>query len=183
MSCITSRLPVSNARCSRIFLQSPAKTFCFSHEVSHRSQTVKSSRQYHGTTLLNSKLRVAKSWRGWSLSLLAGVGVVSSIITKKSLRLEGYNPEERPGAEDTDQRYLPVIPPCTISQANETLRWEESTQTCGMGSGVLRFDRVRLPSNLPCEDEMFSAYGYEDNEIMWLLWGVFDGHASVGPIT
>ena len=114
-------------------------------------------------------------------SLLAGT-VVSlvyyNIWFSTPVRLESDVPEEEfLNEREIDQRYSPPIVPMTIEQANEALRWEESSHIVGRNSGVNRFDTVRVPSNSPPEDELVSASGHEDDEIKWCLWGVFDGHA------
>ena len=65
-----------------------------------------------------------------------------------------------------------------MEQANEALRWEETSHSSGLGSGILRYDTVRIPSHLPSEDELLSASGHEDGELKWVMWGIFDGHAG-----
>ena len=40
----------------------------------------------------------------------------------------------------------------------------------GIGSGILRFDTNRLPSNLPCEDEIIAASGAEVEEYVFSVW-------------
>lgn len=102
-----------------------------------------------------------------------------------------YNPERskalKPkGAECANQnlgeeslvlQYRPPIPPVTVEQAIEMLRWEESDEIVARGSGVLRFDTNRVASNMPCEDEYISAAGHDDmGTARWLIWGIFDGH-------
>lgn len=136
----------------------------------------------HNRTVTNYSL-LRRRWQAGSpkilsIYLLAGAGIFCSVLASRPLRLESLDTEFL-GADSVSQKYVPPVQPCTIEQANEALRWEESSQTVGLGSGVLRFDAMRLPSNLPCEDEMIAASGHEDDEIRWLIWGVLDGHAYV----
>ncbi len=110
--------------------------------------------------------------------LFTGVATSYTIVNSKPMKLDTPEPsDDYLGLEDVVQQYSPPIPPMTMEQANEMLRWEESYQIVGKGSGVLRFDTVRIPSNSPTEDEQLSASGHEDNDIKWLVWAVFDGHA------
>ena len=107
-------------------------------------------------------------------TVLAGAGVSFAFFTSRPLRLESY---EDATHNQMEERYVPPIAPYTSEQATEALRWEESSHMVGMGSGVLRFDRTRIPSNYPTEDEYLAATGHEDDVIKWGMWGVFDGHA------
>ena len=68
-------------------------------------------------------------------------------VTSRPLRLESDEDITWLGDNQIAQRYVPPIVPYTIEQATEALRWEESSHMVGMGSGVLRFDRTRIPSN------------------------------------
>lgn len=76
-----------------------------------------------------------------------------------------------------------VPTPLSPDQADAILRWKEETRTLGDG-GILRTDRVCVPSNEPCEDEHFSQKGVFDinrysstyGNMLWMMWGVFDGH-------
>ena len=112
-----------------------------------------------------------------STILLTGAGISYSLVASKPLLLENDDAFEMISASEVEQKYLSPVLPFTIEQANEALRWEESIQIVGQGSGVLRFDTNRIPSNNPCEDEVLSASGHEEDEVKWFLWGVFDGHA------
>lgn len=110
-------------------------------------------------------------------AVLAGAGLSFAFLTSRPLRLESDEDATWLGESQIEQRYLPPLVPYTIEQATEILRWEASTHMVGMGSGVLRFDRARIPSNYPTEDEYLAATGREDDVVKWGLWGVFDGHA------
>ena len=110
-------------------------------------------------------------------AVLAGAGLSFAFLTSRPLRLESDEDATWLGENQIEQRYLPPIIPYTSEQATEALRWEASTHMVGMGSGVLRFDRARIPSNYPTEDEFLAATGREDDVVKWGLWGVFDGHA------
>lgn len=76
------------------------------------------------------------------------------------------------------------VMPFDMEQVNALLRWEEVSDTTGDGTGVLRTDAVRVPSNLPCEDEYFhrsrgfryDSSTYTTGNLEWMMWGVFDGH-------
>lgn len=102
------------------------------------------------------------------LSALAGT--LYKLYAEEPLRLESDR-TEWVGADVIDQRYLPPRSSCTIQQANEILRWEETSQMVGLGSGVQRFDSVRIASNMPCEDQCVAASGHDEDEVKWLLWG------------
>ena len=110
-------------------------------------------------------------------AVLVGAGISFAFLTSRPLRLESDEDATWLGEKQIEQRYLPPILPYTIEQATEALRWEATTHMVGMGSGVLRFDRARVPSNYPTEDEFLAATGREDDVVKWGLWGVFDGHA------
>ena len=81
------------------------------------------------------------------------------------------------GSEAVNQKYLSPILPLIIEQANEALHREENSQIVGGSSGVLRYDTMQLPSNPIPEDNYLSASGQEKNEIKWMLFGIYDGHA------
>jgi hypothetical protein len=106
--------------------------------------------------------------RGLQLALLlAAVGTVYNISTEPPLRLDSSDHELRRG-EKVVYRYFSPITPCTIQQANEMLRWEEDSHVVGMGSGIQRFDSIRIASNMPCEDNNVAAASHpEDDEITW----------------
>lgn len=95
-------------------------------------------------------------------------------LTSRPLRLESH--DRWLEDDQIEERYVPPLAPYTIEEATEVLRWEETTSMVGMGSGVLRFDRTRIPSNFPTEDDFFAATGREENVIKWGMWGIFDGH-------
>ncbi len=178
MFCMTTWVPISRA----CFLHSWQRQLSLTSPPirrvgSNRHQLPKSSYPAVTTFSLAQKWQKTTIWRCWSVSLLVGAALAYDITRTKPLKLERGNDKELLGADDISQRYLPPIVPYTIDQANAALRWEQSSQICGQGSGVLRFDTARLPSNMPCEDEMLSASGYEDDEIKWLMWALFDGHA------
>lgn len=107
--------------------------------------------------------------RGVRLALLlALVGTFYNNFEKTPLRLEGSN-EDSLGVENIDQSLLSPVTPCTIQQANELLRWEEASHVVGLGSGVQRFDTVRIASNMPCEDQTVAAmFDPEDDKNRWL---------------
>ncbi len=109
--------------------------------------------------------------------VLAGAGTSFAFLTSRPLRLESNEDGTWLFDSQVEERYLPPIVPYTIEQATEALRWEEASHMVGTGSGVLRFDRTRIPSNYPTEDEYLAATGREDDVIKWGMWGVFDGHA------
>ena len=108
-------------------------------------------------------------------TVLAGAGLSFAFLTSRPLRLEN---DGDTWLEDTqiEERYVPPIAPYTNEEVTEALRWEETSHMVGMGSGVLRFDRTRVPSNYPTEDDYLAATGREDDVIKWGMWGVFDGH-------
>ena len=175
------RLPVPGTSISRSWrfrsYQLNVHSPSLSHVAFHRPRTPAPTYRNFISFPMVRKPRRVNFWRGWPVPLLIGTGIVSYIIiTGNPLRLES-NPGILIEKDEIDQKYIPLILPYSMNEANEALRWEESSKICGMGSGVLRCDSVRVPSNLPCEDEIISALGQTDDEIKWLLWGLFDGHA------
>ena len=107
-------------------------------------------------------------------TVLAGTGLSFAVLTSRPLRLDDGSTWL--GDSQIEERYVPPIAPYTTEEATEALRWEETSHMVGMGSGVLRFDRTRIPSNYPTEDDYLAATGREDDVIKWGMWGVFDGH-------
>ena len=74
---------------------------------------------------------VQRQWRKslwWScpIILLSGAGVLYSHLTSAPLRLDKITDRRYGNEEDVYQTYMPLVPPRSIGQANETLRWEES---------------------------------------------------------
>ena len=82
-----------------------------------------------------------------------------------------------------DAQYRSPLRPLSADEASDYLRWEESSRCLGAPSDVLRYDAVRVPSNQPSEDVVFTAFGSSgdpsvvDEDLRWIAWGVFDGHA------
>lgn len=80
-------------------------------------------------------------------------------------------------------QYYPNYRAPTIEEVNDSLGWEEGSKCLGPPSDVLRYDIVRVPSNNPCEDEHIAAMDSTsspdvvDENLGWIMWGVFDGHA------
>ena len=96
------------------------------------------------------------------------------------LALDAAGPYERGGADPRLLlQYEPAIRAPTIEEINDSLRWEEGSRCIGPPSDVLRLDTVRVPSNNPCEDDFFaiSVPDSVDENLRWIMWGVFDGHA------
>ena len=76
-------------------------------------------------------------------------------------------------------RYPSFPMPSSIEEANIRLRLEEASQILGHPLDVLRYESVRVASNLGCEDEYTSATksSPENQRLQWVMWGIFDGHA------
>ena len=173
----TFRKCISYSHSNRPFPRfSPSPSF--SHLSFSRAQSSKTTHRNATNYAWFRERWSSSARRGFTISLVVGTGIACSIITTKPLRLESNNPEFIHNAS-VAQNYQPVLAPLSIDQATDVLRWEESSTLCGMGSGVVRYDQVRVASNVPCEDSQNAASGLEENEIRWLLWGVFDGHAYV----
>lgn len=109
--------------------------------------------------------------------LITGAGFTYSIHNATPLVLESEETFRPAGTGKVKDTYLPPILPFTLELANEALRREEGSRTVRAGSGVLRYDTMQLPSNPISEDDYVSASGYEEGEIKWMLFGIFDGHA------
>ena len=109
--------------------------------------------------------------------LLTGAGISYSLYNAKPLLLETDVTRTFLGPEEDKEKYLSPTSPFTIQEVNEALRWKEDSQFVGIGSGVLRYDTMQLPSNPIVEDDYLSASGHEEGEIKWMLFGIYDGHA------
>lgn len=112
--------------------------------------------------------------------LLTGAGISYHFHNARPLVLESEETFKLLDPKQVKRKYLPLASPFTLEHANETLRRHEDSRIVGNGSGVLRYDTVQLPSNSISEDCYFSAsghHGHEDGEIMWMLFGIYDGHA------
>lgn len=92
-------------------------------------------------------------------------------------------PDPSEGVDARTVQYKPFLRPLTAEEVNENLRWEESSRCLGPPTDVLRYDSVRIPSNQPCEDYLVTAFGsgvgsnVMGENLEWIIWGVFDGHA------
>ena len=64
----------------------------------------------------------ARACGGLAAILLAAAGVSYGVFTSRPLKLES-DESEFLGGKEIAERYLPPIPPYTIEQANEALRW------------------------------------------------------------
>ena len=148
------------------------------HLVFNRHHISKSTHRNNVTYLSAGTNWSSSFWCGCSMTFVLGTGIAYSFFMTNPLRLEGNN-QKLLHSDLLYEKYIPVIIPSSLDHASDTLRWEENAAQCGMGSGVLRYDSVRVQSNLPCEDHMNSASGLEEDEMRWLLWGVYDGHAYV----
>ena len=161
------------SRSWRIHLYHPPIRHGFS--AGHRTfLSIKHPKGVRSTWMLN--WQKPNTLRPFYASLFVGAGLLYIFATTKTLRLESID-KNHVSTEFVERRYLPSNQPFTVEQVNAALRWDEHSQMCGMGSGILRFDTVQIPSNLPCEDFMTSIAGHEKGEIAWAAWGVFDGHA------
>lgn len=141
--------------------------------------------RYHsGPKRLHPNEAPSAPFRNIAAATLAGLGyAVYRYSNSVPLVLETWSPEtpRKDGATYQAMNYE-VPTPASLDQANAILRWEEVSETVGGGSGILRTDSVRVPSNEPCEDEYFTQLaGYERDSstyanLRWMMWGVFDGH-------
>ncbi|KAL9120564.1 MAG: hypothetical protein Q9187_002882 [Circinaria calcarea] len=72
------------------------------------------------------------------------------------------------------------IPPLNQNDADAKLREEEASAKPPEELGVSQYDVVRVPSNLPVEDDLVHAAltitGEGGNDRTVMFWGVFDGH-------
>lgn len=139
--------------------------------------------RYHsGPKKLHLNETPSTPFRSIAAVTLAGLGYVVHLYSNSvPLDLENWSvvtDEDQTSFRTTSH----VSRPLDINQANAILRWEEVSDTIGEGSGVLRTDSVRVPSNSPSEDEYFyRTAGYERDSstyanLKWMMWGVFDGH-------
>lgn len=171
----TTRFRRLEACCHVRSLFQPRHTYVRAHPSS--------SLRWQSRRLYSSPRSPGRTWNSTLTSgiiataVLAGTGMSFAFLTSRPLRLESDENATWLGESQIGERYIPPIVPYTIEQATEALRWESSSNMGGMGSGVLRFDRARIPSNYPTEDEFLAATGSEADGVRWGMWGVFDGHA------
>ena len=99
----------------------------------------------------------------------------------RPLALDALDPEIKHAKQIANVPFVPL--PKTIEDANECLKWEENSDLVGVTSDVLRYDSVRIPSNVQCEDEYIYEAGtlrlvpdHISEDFQWSLWGIFDGH-------
>lgn len=109
--------------------------------------------------------------------LITGAGFSYSIHNATPLVLETEETFTEAGTEEVKQNYLPPTSPFTLEQANKALQREERSRTVRAGSGVLRYDAMQLPSNPILVDDYRAISGFEQGEIKWMLFGIYDGHA------
>ena len=109
--------------------------------------------------------------------LLTSTSISYNVHDAKPLVLESDDTFKLHGSAALDKKCLSRILPLTIEQANEALHQEESAQIVGVSSGVIRYDTIQLPSNPIPEDKYISTLGQENNEIKWMLLGIYDEHA------
>ena len=79
----------------------------------------------------------------------------------------------------TQEQYVPVTEPLSIEQAEDMLRWDEDSQILPPGSSILRYDFVQIASNLPLEDGSNFSKVFNNDELRYAIFSVFDGHACV----
>ena len=76
------------------------------------------------------------------------------------------------------ERYTPNTIPLNLKAAEEVLNWDTKSQPMQSGSNILRYDSVRVASNPNGEDYAILATGRDDDELKWVIAGIFDGHAG-----
>lgn len=110
--------------------------------------------------------------------ILTALGGTCVALTSSPLFLDGlWEPTVIAHHKQDDRMKYAPESPCTPDQANEILRWESNSIAIGKGSTVLRYDDVSIPSNSPVEDQLMLAQCIEDEELKWLVIGIYDGHA------
>ena len=109
--------------------------------------------------------------------LLTSTSISYTVHDAKPLVLESDDMFKLHGSDALNKKYLSPILPLTIKMAKEALHQEESAQIVGGSSGVIRYDTMQLPSNPIPEDKYISTLGQETNEIKWMLFRIYDGHA------
>lgn len=121
-----------------------------------------------------------RSLRSSSASIISYMALIGSAFVFSAI----YNPDlrylESPPeiVEGLVAGYKPPFEPLTLEQAEEILTWDQDSEAPQAGSTVLRLDQVRIPSNVQMEDHTTVGHGIEDDgELVWLVTGVFDGHA------
>ena len=111
-------------------------------------------------------------------TLLTSVGISYSIYNVQPSVLENDEAFHLlVGPDGVKQKYLSPTPRLTVEHANEALRRLQGSSMIGAGSGVIRLDTMQLQSNPILEDMCRSTLGYEDDEVKWMLFGIYDGHA------
>ena len=124
----------------------------------------------------SNRLKLSQGTIGILATILFGGFAVSyGISTTQPLALEGHDPDEEVVHVWDYKKYEPLNGPCSLVRANEMLRWDEGSQA--VGGSVVRTDYVQIPSNFPPEDVLMQTKAMDGPELLWLITGVFDGHA------
>ena len=90
--------------------------------------------------------------------------------------LESDETSRGPRKEASQEYYSPIVSH-TIEQVNEELCRYEDTSMIGKGSGVIRCDKIEIPSNTMIEDWSDLSAVVQEDEISRVLLGIYDGHA------
>ena len=107
-------------------------------------------------------------------ALLGGAGIFYSTYNAKPLLLER---ERLITLEEAELKYFSPTVRLTIEQVNDVLEQLGGSFKHGNGSGIIRHDGIQLPSNPILEDRWNWVSGVEENEIGWMMYGIYDGHA------
>lgn len=76
------------------------------------------------------------------------------------------------------RRYVPVALPLSLKGAEAALYWNAESESLQRGSNILRIDHVNIGSNFLPEDGMTLGQGRRDDELQWIIAGIYDGHAG-----
>ena len=104
-----------------------------------------------------------------------------AITGANPLQLESPIPEDSDGERSVDlvnERYKPGVNN-GLRVAEQILNWDSRSQPMQSGSNILRYDSVRIASNAGGgEDFTILASGRDEEELKWVIAGIFDGHAG-----
>ncbi|KAL9103551.1 MAG: hypothetical protein Q9163_001429 [Psora crenata] len=158
-------------------LRGPLSAYASNLRAADRWRWVAQSREMSRLRLRRNRARMSQGTVGIVATILvSGLLVSYGILTTKPLALDNLEPGE--GVQSWgSQRFVPVTVPRSVDQANSILRWEEGSRA--IGGSVTRADHVQVPSNLPPEDTMMQTVAKDDTGLLWLIAGIFDGHAGL----
>ena len=147
--------------------------------LSHAGSPIRFRPLQHGSApfSLAARTKLAPSLKTTYTTLAASVLLFLAFSNSSLHRLESQESDEPESVNLVYERYKPSTDPVGLKTADEILHWDQNSQPMQAGSNVLRYDTVRIASNPDVEDYVLLATGRDDDELKWIIAGIFDGHA------